>query len=230
MCDYSETNYFLKYWDYSADHKLRYPNDPRWEALSTTGPAGHAGSHVPWNRQGMLCNGFMRLAQCHTLLADNSPLTSRYKRLVTVASNDFVAVAYPYVVNTHNVYDWGYVDGSSNTKPSAEQCNVHGDYDIFLLTEAYTARYSTAITTANLTRYADTVQYVINLAHDSFGQNVDGGGTAQSYLDPYWLPLCQWNRSLYTTIAQASIDDNRYNSRPVMDAYILYFKHWNFTH
>src|SRR4029077_19233112 len=102
--------------------------------------------------------------------------------------------------------------------------------DIFLLTESYAANYSTATTVGNLSRYADTVAYVINLAHDSFGQNVDGSGTAQSYLDPYWLPLCQWNRSLYTTIAQASIDDNRYSSRPVTDAYILYFKHWNFTH
>jgi len=169
------------------------------------------------------------LAQCHDILGDNPATLSKYKKVVNAYANMFVTSSIPYTANGHNVFTWDYYP-----QPDTHLENIgHAQHDVVGLWQSWESGYTT-ITKAQLQIYADTTQYVINLGTtDSWGDNVDGTGGPDASLKTDFIFFAEINRPLYTMIAQSNIDAGNINggSEKVKNTgYILYMKHWIFTH
>src|SRR6185295_17552107 len=95
------------------------------------------------------------------------------------------------------------------------------------LFECYNSPYST-LTYDQVQPFADATQYVINKGStNSWSDTVDGAGSS-TYLKTDFIFLSQWNRALYTMIAQSNIDATQLNVDEGCKntGYILWMKHW----
>jgi hypothetical protein len=215
MCDSMEARYLTRWFVNPATLELQTPTDPRYEA---------AGQVTAWNRRMMLVAGYVYLAECHDCLDDHPAFLSMYKGVAKVNTATFLAAMTPYYSRGHAVYKWTYTTGSHDV----EACEYHGEYDMWGLFEAYQSGY-TSLTAAQMTVLANTAEYVIYQKRDLFGYYVDGSGTATT-LQPLWICLAEFNRSLYTEIAQASIDAGNATGDSLDNSAILWMKHWLATH
>ncbi|MGO4494793.1 discoidin domain-containing protein [Paenibacillus sp. 2RAB27] len=144
-----------------------WPNDTRW---STTG-SGAPNSAIPWNQQMMINNGFMRLAECHELLADDLARVDLYDRIVKASIDWFTASLEPYQVQGHDVYKWWYVADYFGKVEDAD--GVHAANDIMGMTRAYD-RGKYGVTQDTLIKLANTIRYVISTGTGNFYCKVDG--------------------------------------------------------
>ncbi|CAH1202042.1 hypothetical protein PAECIP111891_01899 [Paenibacillus allorhizoplanae] len=144
-----------------------WPNDTRW---STTG-SGAPNSAIPWNQQMMINNGFMRLAECHELLADDPTRVDLYDRIVQASIDWFTASLQPYQVQGHDVYKWWYVADYFGKVEDAD--GVHAANDIMGMTRAYD-RGKYGVTQDTLIKLANTIRYVISTGTGNFYCKVDG--------------------------------------------------------
>ncbi|OAS16087.1 OmpL47-type beta-barrel domain-containing protein [Paenibacillus oryzisoli] len=144
-----------------------WPNDARW---STTG-SGAPNSAIPWNQQMMINNGFMRLAECHELLADDPTRVDLYDRIVQASIDWFTASLEPYQVQGHDVYKWWYVADYFGKVEDAD--GVHAANDIMGMTRAYD-RGKYGVTQDTLIKLSNTIRYVIATGTGNFYCKVDG--------------------------------------------------------
>jgi len=125
-------------------------------------------------------NAYWRLAQCHAILGDNADLTAMYGAIVQNSTDMFVQNAVPTTAPDGTaVYDWGYGNfGDVRGRLTGEQIGVHGQYDMWGLTRAYSTG-DTSATAEQMQTYADTVVHEITLQIDPF----TGAATYAGYND-----------------------------------------------
>ncbi|UKS28681.1 discoidin domain-containing protein [Paenibacillus sp. HWE-109] len=144
-----------------------WPNDPRWSSTGSAAP----NSAIPWNQQMMINNGFMRLAECHELLADDQPRVDLYDKIVKASIEWFTASLEPYQVAGHDVYKWWYVADYFGKVEDAD--GVHAANDIMGMTRAYD-RGKYGVTQETLIKLSNTIRYVISTGTGNFYCKVDG--------------------------------------------------------
>jgi len=192
-----------------------------------------------WNVQMMLLNAYWRLAQCHVILGDNPSLAAMYKTIVQKSTDMFVQNVQPLTAPDGTaVYDWGYCNfGDCTGHLTGEQIGVHGAYDMWGLTRAYSTGYSTVPTAAQVKTYADTVVHEITLSIDSAGAATYASfndrccSTATyNYLPSGFVFLTPYNTDIYKPFANADINSGRQANSPGLTSDILWAKHWIFSH
>src|SRR5579859_3033099 len=188
-----------------------------------------------WNVQMMLLNAYWRLAQCHVILGDNPSLAAMYKTIVQKSTDMFVQNAISITAPDGTpVYDWGYGNfGDETGRLTGEQIGVHGAYDIWGLTRAYSTGYTTVPTAQQMKTYADTVVHEMTLSIDS-----SGAATYASFNDrccdtatynylPYgFIFLTPYNTDIYKPAAHADINSGRLAGDAGTAAGVLWAKHW----
>ncbi len=191
-----------------------------------------------WNVQMMLLNAYWRLAQCHVILADNPSLAATYKTIVQKSTDMFTQNAISSTAPDGTaVYDWGYGNfGDVTGRLTGEQIGVHGSYDVWGLTRAYSTGYTTLPTAQQMKTYADTVVHEMTLSIDS-----SGAATYASFNDrccdtatynylPYgFIFLTPYNTGIYKPAATADINSGRQKNDPGLTAGVLWAKHWIFV-
>jgi hypothetical protein len=190
-----------------------------------------------WNVEFMLLNAYWRLAQCHTLLQDNPDLAAMYGAIVQNTTDMFVANAVPITAPDGTpVYDWGYGNfGDVKGRLTGEQIGVHGQYDIWGLTRAYSSGFTSA-TPQQMQSYADTVVHEMTLAIDpSTGAATYAGFNDRccstqtyNYLPNGFIFLVPYNTDIYGPAANADIASGHQQRSPGLTAGILWAKHWLF--
>jgi hypothetical protein len=193
-----------------------------------------------WNVQMMLLNAYWRLAQCHFILGDDPSLATRYQTIVKNTADMFVRNAVPRTAPDGTaVYDWGYGNfGDVTGRLTGEQIGVHGSYDIWGLTRAYSTGYTTVPTAQQMKTYADTVAHEMTLQIDpatgaatyaSFNDRCCSTQT-YDYLPPGFIFLTPYNTDIYKPAANADISSGRQARSAGLTANVLWAKHWVFVH
>jgi hypothetical protein len=193
-----------------------------------------------WNVQMMLSNAYWRLAQCHFILGDNGSLATMYQTIVKNTADMFVRNAVPKTAPDGTaVFDWGYGNfGDVTGKLTGEQIGVHGSYDIWGLTRAFSTGYTTVPTAQQMKTYADTVVHEMALQIDpatgaatyaGFNDRCCGTQT-YDYLPPGFIFLTPYNTDIYKPAANADITSGRQASSAGLTANVLWAKHWVFIH
>jgi hypothetical protein len=85
MMEVTTQNYFTKYFINPTTYQIIFPTSPAWSVFAENMDA--------WNRQFLLTNDYLRLAQCHAILGDNPTLEAFYTNIVKTSTNAFVANA-----------------------------------------------------------------------------------------------------------------------------------------
>ena len=225
--DYVLNNYISKWFINASTRRVQKPQDPRWATNASNQ------SCTAWNRQWMFVQPYLYSARCHDILQDNPATLPTYKDIVNQFATWFVA-GYPsgggvyYTSNGRNVVKWYY---EVPTDQHIENIG-HAQHDVVGLYESFDSQF-TGVTSAQMKVYADTTQYVINKgANNSWAGTVDGAGGTTTSLKTDFIFFAQWNRALYTMIAQSNIDANTLNGSEGCKntGYILYMKRWMRTH
>jgi hypothetical protein len=215
MCDESNDEYFLKWFVQAGTNLIRPPvNQPGWNAMNENVTAN--------NRQMMFCGGYQRLAECHEILGDNPARVAQYDAVVKASVTECLASMMTYgthVVSGHTVYKWAYFP----INPSGVENVGHGAYDMVGMYRAY-SRGTYGASLADVTPLANTLVYVISKRGNNFSGNVDGSGGSQNNMLGEWIPLADWNPTVYTLIATADVASGIAASTPHIDASILWVK------
>ncbi|MDR3723386.1 MAG: hypothetical protein P4K83_02720 [Terracidiphilus sp.] len=191
-----------------------------------------------WNAQFMLAGAYWRLEHCHSILGDSASRVATYSSIVQNATNNFVQNAVPLTTpGGESAYNWGYGNyGDEVAKKTGEQIGVHGSYDIWGLTRAYSTGETNA-TAVQMQKYANTVDYEMTMSVDSS----TGAATYSSfndrccdtstynYLPPGFIYLAPYNRDIYLPAAHADISGGKQAKSPILTAGILWAKHWLYT-
>jgi len=190
-----------------------------------------------WNVQFMLLNAYWRLAQCHGILGDAPDLAAMYQAIVQNSTDMFVQNAISTTAPDGTpVYDWGYGNfGDVQNRLTGEQIGVHGQYDMWGLTRAYSTGY-TGATADQMQTYADTVVHEITLSIDpSTGAATYAGFNDRccstqtyNYLPTGFIFLTPYNTDIYRPAANADISSGRQQKSPGLTAGVLWAKHWIF--
>jgi autotransporter-associated beta strand protein len=218
-CDFLTANFV-------QNGKFYWPNTQAWRDLGYT----NGGQAVPWNQQLMMFdNGFLRLAECHQLLGDNSPRIAQYKTLVQNSVNWFISDYTPhnYTHDGVTVYNWGYSLGRTR------EDTIHGNFDVIGMYRLY-RNGSFGVTQSTMTGFANTTGNVIWDSVDNHCEGyIDGTSDAsgshapRSYI-PYWyvnLSEFQLSPDLYSIIANSDLSPgNMVATHPIYAANILWEK------
>ncbi len=216
--EYSEANYFNKYFVSSSNFQIIAPTSTAW---TTFGESVNA-----WNRQMMFLSGWQRLSECHQLLGDNPANVTYYNEIVQASVNWFFNTStsglVSYTTNSHAVYNWDYAPLSGGS----EDLSLHADYDIWGLNRAYLAGIYTNLTETRMLPFANTLQYVIYKGSDTFadwvsGDSVDG---SRNYIYPAWTLVGNFSPEDYFITSGANITQGSQGSNPIFDAFILWVK------
>jgi hypothetical protein len=171
MMEDTTQNYFTKYFINPTTYQIVPPTSPVWVALGENMDA--------WNRQFLLTNDYLRLAQCHAILGDNPALQQLYTNIVQVSTNAYVANAQlvtasqTYSSNTTTpysssfppseaVYDSGYGNEGDLTGQITGNSSSHTSYEFQGIARTFEAgpAYSN-LTQMNMERYANTIEYAM---------------------------------------------------------------------
>ena len=163
MMEDTTQNYFTKYFINPTTFEIVPPTSPAWTVFNENMDA--------WNRQFLLTNDYLRLAQCHAILGDNSALQTLYTDIVKVSTNAYVANAQlataTQTVTTafppdEAVYDSGYGNEGDLTGQITGNSSSHTSYEFQGIARTYEAgpAYS-SLTLAEMERYANTVEYAM---------------------------------------------------------------------
>jgi len=206
---------FVEPWFVSTNgNQFRWPETPLYTF-------NHGGTPIPWNQQTMLGDGFLRLAECHELLGNDSARVKRYYDIVRANMNWFLSDLHPGTKDGHPIYDWGYSAGRKSEDVP------HGGYDIWGLCRAFESRRF-GIPATTMTNFANTLNYVIyDPEKKVFHMRVDGtdGGKApRKSLAASWTLLTEYspNDDLYHRVAEANLEPAK--TKPLEAAFILWMK------
>jgi hypothetical protein len=212
----------------AESNHFRWPDSPLYRAL---GPRYERAPNnpIPWNQQTMLAGGFLRLANCHTLLGDAPSRVAQYNRVVQDNIQWFINDATPGTFNGHEIYDWGYNLGRHRTASSEDV--PHGGYDVWGLWRAWDAgRFGVTRTVMN--RFANTLAFVIREPDSNkFWKRVGGTGRTNepptATIGATWILLTEFSTDLKPDLYHIIAEANRNNAktRPLDDALILFMKH-----
>ncbi len=200
--------------------QYRWPQSDLYRALGsryTNAP----GNPIPWNQQTMLSGGFLRLADCHKILNDDSSRVKNYHAIVQTNMDWFLSDLHPYERDGHTVYDWGYSAGRKSEDVP------HGGYDIWGLCRAY-EHGDFGIPKTTITNFANTLRYVVyDSTNKNFHMRVDGTNvkkTARASVAASWALLSVYfpNNELYKIVARANSKPAQ--TRPLEAAFLLTVK------
>jgi hypothetical protein len=238
MMEVTTQNYFTKYFINPTTYQIVPPTSPAWTVFAENMDA--------WNRQFLLTNDYLRLAQCHAILADNPSLQAFYTNIVKASTDAFVANAQLVTgANAEAAYDWGYGNEGDLLGQITGESSSHASYDMQGLARVFEAGAPyTSAALENLERYGNTIEYVLfNFAAYNANQTtayyktIDAGlppvpsGTAtQDYLYPQFYFLTPYNTLFWGPAAYGAGVHNNYHNNPYMTAGILYSKHWVYNH
>ncbi|CAG8487869.1 13183_t:CDS:2, partial [Racocetra persica] len=122
--------YYLKYFIRENDSRIYNPNSSAWTNLGEM----TANSPMPWNRQQMMTNGFLRMAECHEIIGDDESRVNKYFNIIQVSIDWMVSNFIPVKSkNNHNVYTWSYSEATNST----EKIGIHALYDIWGMYRAW---------------------------------------------------------------------------------------------
>lgn len=219
--EYSEANYFNKYFISPANYEIVSPTNAAWTAFGESVNA--------WNRQMMFLSGWQRLAECHELLDNDSTSVTLYNNVVQASINWFfdesASGLSSYSANGHTVYDWEYAPLSGGN----EDMSLHADYDMWGLNRAYlNGTYS--LSEAQMYYFGNTLQYVIYLGTNTFADYVIGGSTngTRNYIYPAWTLVANFDPTDYYLTSDANIAQGSQGDNAIFDAFILWVKNANY--
>ncbi|GGA79984.1 hypothetical protein GCM10011507_34060 [Edaphobacter acidisoli] len=237
MMEYTTQNYFTKYFINPTTYQIVPPTSAVWVAFNENMDA--------WNRQFLLTNDYLRLAQCHAILGDNPTLQAFYTNIVKTSADAFIANAHLVTAYGQAAYDWGYGNEGDLLGQVTGESSSHASYDMQGLARVFEAGPAyTSATQSDMQRYANTIEYVLfNFAAYNANQTtayyktIDAGlppvpaGTAtQDYLYPQFYFLTPYNTLFWSPAAYGAGVHNNYHNNPYMTAGILYSKHWVYNH
>jgi len=163
MMEDTTQNYFTKYFINTTTYQIVPPASPAWTVLDENMDA--------WNRQFLLTNDYLRLAQCHAILGDNPTLQALYTNIVKTSASAYVANAQLVTAtqtvssafpNGEAVYDSGYGNEGDITGQITGNSSSHTSYEFQGIARTYEAgpAYS-SLSLMNMERYANTVEYAM---------------------------------------------------------------------
>jgi hypothetical protein len=209
-CDEANDEYSYKYFVTSAN-LIRNPAN--W-------PSGFHTMEAT-NIQMMQNGGYQRDAEAHEILGDDPARVAKYHAVVKTSVRECLnGMKHAYTVGGHNVFKWGYYPWSTSFNESVG----HANYDMIGLWRAWTRRSLYAITTDEVTPFADTMLYAISKGNNQFSGNVDGSGTLMNRVDGEWVVTADWRPAVYDLIAHADVANGRYATTPHIAASILWMK------
>jgi len=216
--EYSEANYFNKYFVSSSNYQIVAPTSSAWTAFGESVNA--------WNRQMMFLNGWQRLSECHQLLGDNSSNVTYYNEIVQASVNWFFNASTSglsaYTTNGYPVYDWEYAPLSGGN----EDMSLHADYDMWGLNRAYLDGIYTNLSESMMSPFGNTLQYVIYQGNNTFADYVIGGSAngTRNYIYPAWTLVADFDPANYFITANVNIAQGSQADTAIFDAFILWVK------
>ena len=212
---------FIVKWFVRPDTQRLYsPNSTAYEGVSRPGAAAVP---VPWNQQGMLNNGFQRLAEAHALLGDAPDRVQRYEAVVQASVDWFFAEVERCEIKGKPCYKWAYPPGEKPIRHYED--TAHGGYDIAFLYRCYkSGRYG--ITREMMMPFANTVTCLLTLPDHKYVDNMSGVHTGKrppGGLGSYWIDLCEFEPALYPDFY--TTNKGRIKSGVVLVANLLWAKH-----
>ncbi|CAG8830629.1 5347_t:CDS:1 [Gigaspora margarita] len=159
--------YYLKYFIRENDSRIYNPNYTAWKTLNELSP----NSAMPWNRQQMMANGFLRMAECHEIIGDNETRVDKYFNIIQVSINWMISEFRPVKSkNGKDAYYWTYSEGSK----SPEHINIHGLYDIWGMYRAWQRKDKLNVSSDVMVKLANTMMYTINIGDYKISKYIDG--------------------------------------------------------
>lgn len=163
MMEDTTQNYFTKYFINPTTYQIVPPTSPAWTVFSENMDA--------WNRQFLLTNDYLRLAQCHAILGDNPTLQAFYTNIVKTSTDAYVNNAQPVTATqtvsslfppSEAVYDSGYGNMGDVSGQITGNSSSHTSYEMQGLARTYEAGPTyTSATLMNMERYANTIEYAM---------------------------------------------------------------------
>jgi hypothetical protein len=200
---------------------IRHPSS----AVYDTFPANNVNA---WNREMMFLHAWQTLGEVHALLGDDPPRATMYATITKNVVDLFVQNAVPATAPDGTpVYNWGYGNfGDVKNKMTGEQIGVHAQYDIWGLTRAYRAGYTSA-TAQQMKTYADTVVHALTLPTGDYAGHIDRCCDTQTYnyLPAGFMFLVPFNHDIFKHAAMADIASGRQSTHADLTSGILWAKH-----
>ncbi|CAG8550270.1 6859_t:CDS:1 [Cetraspora pellucida] len=157
--------YYLKYFIRENDSKIYNPNSSAWDNLGEMS----ANSPMPWNRQQMMTNGFLRMAECHEIIGDDASRVNKYFNIIQVSIDWMVKNFIPVKTkNCLNAYNWAY----STVSNSSEDIDIHALYDIWGMYRAWQRKDKLNVSIDVMINLANTMMYIINIDNKTFTTRV----------------------------------------------------------
>lgn len=181
-----------------------------------------------WNREMMFLHAWETLSLVHAALGDDPQKQAMYETITRHTVDLFVKNAQPLTAPDGTpVYDWGYGNfGDEVGHLIGEYTPVHAEYDIWGLTRAYAAGYTSA-TPAQMAKYGATVVHEIAVSPGVYAQYIDRccATTTLSYLPAGFMQLVPFDPGIYRPAATADIQSGRQKDSPSLTVAILWAKH-----
>jgi hypothetical protein len=225
MLDFTMDKFFDAYFLDPVQLTIRHPqNSPGYETYS-------ANNVNAWNREMMFLHAWQTLGQAHEILGDDPSRAAKYKTITIHTVDEFVKNAVPYKASDGTpVYDWGYGNfGDVIGKLKGEDTGIHAQWDIWGLTRAYRAGYTTA-TPDQMKTYGDTIVHALRLGAQSYAATIDGTTKKYAYLPPGFMYLAPYSPDVYKDGANDDISSGQQKSNAAVTASILWVKHYFATH
>lgn len=220
-CNKSIDTYLLPYFVKKESYGLIFPASEKFGITDRT--KANIGKPVPWNQQAMLCNGFLRLAECMELLKVDAERVKLYDKIVETSVTSFIKSVEIYEVNGVKCCKWSY----SAYDPIMHYVEDlgHSAYDMYGLYRAYhRGKYN--ISRDVMMMFANTLKQVIYKKEtNTFAGKVNGdiGKRANGTVNNGWLLFPLINPDLYDIIVNTSLKRSETTAQGF--AGILWLKH-----
>jgi hypothetical protein len=222
MLEHTMDAFFNKQFLNTTTLTIQHPSSAAYNALGSNNVNA-------WNRMMMFLHAWQTLSEVHAVLGDDAKRATMYKTITKNTVDLFVANALPRTAPDGTaVYDWGYGNfGDEKNHKTGEQIGIHAQYDIWGLTRAYRAGYTSA-TAKEMQTYADTVVHELTISPGVYAGYVDRccGTQTYSYLPDGFMYLVPYNPAIYENAATADINSGHQKGSPGTTATILWAKHW----
>ncbi|CAG8678843.1 hypothetical protein C2G38_2044110 [Gigaspora rosea] len=210
--------YYLKYFIRENDSRIYNPNYTAWETVNDLPP----NSAMPWNRQQMMTNGFLRMAECHEIIGDNETRVNKYFNIIQVSINWMISEFRPVKSkNGKDAYYWSYSEGLKYP----ERIGIHALYDIWGMYRAWQRKDKLNISSDVMVKLANTMMYIINIGDYKISKFIDGTSpnnvTAGTLFGP-WAFYAEFIPDWYEFFVNLNI--NRIKSGPEYMGALLWVK------
>jgi hypothetical protein len=221
MLEFTMDKYFNVYFLDRPTLTIHRPTAAAYDSL----PSNNVNA---WNREMMFLHAWQTLGEIHALLGDDPAKATMYRKITENTVNLFVQNAQPATAPDGTpVYNWGYGNfGDVKNKLTGEQIGIHAQYDIWGLTRAQRAGYTSA-TAQQMKTYADTVVHELTLPSGEYAGHIDRCCDTQTYnyLPAGFMFLVPFNHDIFKHAAQSDIGSGRQASSADLTAGILWAKH-----